>query len=71
VEYLVREAGIRPFLGVGTGLPTADTTHEVAQRIAPETRIVHVGAGRPTDALRINRSPQELTRFFDGVAGKP
>jgi O-methyltransferase involved in polyketide biosynthesis len=42
VEHLVRDAGIRQFLDVGTGLPTADNTHEVAQRIAPETRIVYV-----------------------------
>ncbi|MFF4257773.1 SAM-dependent methyltransferase [Streptomyces sp. NPDC001663] len=42
VEHLVREVGIRQFLDVGTGLPTADNTHEVAQRIAPETRIVYV-----------------------------
>ncbi|MFI5953017.1 SAM-dependent methyltransferase [Cryptosporangium sp. NPDC051539] len=42
VTYLAREAGIRQFLDVGTGLPTADNTHEVAQRIAPESRIVYV-----------------------------
>ncbi|MFF3941508.1 SAM-dependent methyltransferase [Streptomyces phaeofaciens] len=42
ITYLVSEAGIRQFLDVGTGLPTADNTHEVAQRIAPETRIVYV-----------------------------
>ncbi|OIJ85889.1 S-adenosyl methyltransferase [Streptomyces sp. MUSC 14] len=42
VEYLVREAGIRQFLDVGTGLPTADNTHEVAQRLLPEARIVYV-----------------------------
>ncbi|WP_326759100.1 SAM-dependent methyltransferase [Streptomyces phaeochromogenes] len=42
VEYLVAEAGIRQFLDVGTGLPTANNTHEVAQRLAPETRIVYV-----------------------------
>lgn len=42
VEYLVGEAGIRQFLDVGTGLPTADNTHEVAQRLAPEARIVCV-----------------------------
>ena len=42
VRYLVDEAGIRQFLDVGTGLPTADNTHEVAQRIAPESRIVYV-----------------------------
>src|SRR3954453_19597383 len=42
VRYLVSEAGIRQFLDIGTGLPTADNTHEVAQRMAPESRIVYV-----------------------------
>ncbi|MER6831002.1 SAM-dependent methyltransferase [Streptosporangium sp. NPDC000563] len=42
VQYLVAEAGIRQFLDIGTGLPTADNTHEVAQRIAPESRVVYV-----------------------------
>ena len=42
VRYLAGEAGIRQFLDIGTGLPTADNTHEVAQRIAPESRIVYV-----------------------------
>ena len=40
--YLAAEAGIRQFLDIGTGLPTADNTHEVAQRVAPESRIVYV-----------------------------
>jgi len=42
VEYLAGEAGIRQFLDIGTGLPTANNTHEVAQRAAPESRIVYV-----------------------------
>jgi hypothetical protein len=42
VRYLAGEAGIRQFLDVGTGLPTADNTHQVAQRVAPESRIVYV-----------------------------
>lgn len=42
VCYLAGEAGIRQFLDVGAGLPTADNTHEVAQRVAPECRIVYV-----------------------------
>jgi hypothetical protein len=42
VHYLATEAGIRQFLDVGTGLPAADNTHEVAQRAAPESRIVYV-----------------------------
>src|ERR1700737_3355765 len=42
VRYLAGEAGIRQFLDIGTGLPTADNTHEVAQRVTPESRIVYV-----------------------------
>ena len=42
VRYLAAEAGIRQFLDIGTGLPTVDNTHEVAQRVAPESRIVYV-----------------------------
>jgi S-adenosyl methyltransferase len=42
VRYLAAEAGIRQFLDVGTGLPTADNTHQIAQRAAPESRIVYV-----------------------------
>ncbi|MFD9323706.1 SAM-dependent methyltransferase [Streptomyces sp. NPDC060053] len=42
VKHLVTEAGIRQFLDIGTGLPTADNTHEVAQRLAPECRTVYV-----------------------------
>jgi hypothetical protein len=41
VRFLVAEAGVRQFLDVGTGLPTAQNTHEVAQAIAPESRIVY------------------------------
>jgi hypothetical protein len=35
VRYLAGEVGIRQFLDIGTGLPTADNTHEVAQAVAP------------------------------------
>jgi hypothetical protein len=42
VRYLVAEAGVRQFLDIGTGLPTADNTHEVAQATAPECRVVYV-----------------------------
>jgi hypothetical protein len=42
VRYLTGEAGVRQFLDVGTGLPTANNTHEIAQRVAPESRIVYV-----------------------------
>lgn len=42
IAFLAGEAGIRQFLDVGTGLPTANNTHEVAQRIVPDARIVYV-----------------------------
>jgi hypothetical protein len=49
---------IRQFLDIGTGLPTVDNTHEVAQRIAPESRIVYVDNDR-----RFRRAgPQDMTR---------
>ncbi|REF00597.1 SAM-dependent methyltransferase [Thermomonospora umbrina] len=41
VSYLAEEAGIRQFLDVGTGLPTAANTHEIAQRAAPDAHIVY------------------------------
>jgi hypothetical protein len=42
VEHLVTEAGVRQFLDIGTGLPTVENTHEVAQASAPDARIVYV-----------------------------
>ena len=42
VRYLAGEARVQQFLDIGTGLPTADNTHEVAQRLAPEARVVYV-----------------------------
>ena len=42
VHYLAAEAGIRQFLDIGTGLPSSNNTHEVAQRAAPDARIVYV-----------------------------
>jgi hypothetical protein len=42
VRYLAAVAGIRQFLDIGTGIPTAGNTHEVAQAIAPESRVVYV-----------------------------
>jgi hypothetical protein len=41
-RYLAADAGIRQFLDIGTGIPTAGNLHEVAQAIAPETRVVYV-----------------------------
>ena len=46
VRFLTEEAGLRQFLDIGTGLPTADNTHQVAQRLAPGARIVYVDNDR-------------------------
>jgi hypothetical protein len=40
VRHLAGTAGIRQFLDIGTGLPSADNTHQVAQSVAPDARIV-------------------------------
>jgi len=42
VRYLAAEAGIRQFLDIGTGIPTANNTHEVAQSVAPGSDVVYV-----------------------------
>jgi hypothetical protein len=42
VRYLAGQAGVRQFLDIGTGIPAADNTHEVAQDVAPECRVVYV-----------------------------
>jgi len=42
VRYLVGEAGIRQLLDIGSGLPTAENVHEIAQRIDPRTRVVYL-----------------------------
>ena len=63
VRYLTAEAGIRQFLDLGTGLPTASNTHEVAQSIAPESRIVYVD----NDPLVLSHARALLTSSPEGV----
>ena len=46
VQYLAGEAGIRQFLDIGAGLPTNENTHQIAQEITPESRIVYVDNDR-------------------------
>ncbi len=45
-RYLAAEAGLRQFLDIGTGIPAAGNTHEVAQRVAPDARVVYVDNDR-------------------------
>jgi SAM-dependent methyltransferase len=42
VRYLAADAGMRQFLDIGTGIPTAGNTHEIVQAIAPQSRVVYV-----------------------------
>jgi O-methyltransferase involved in polyketide biosynthesis len=63
VRYLAGQAGIRQFLDIGTGLPTADNTHEVAQRVAPEARIVYVD----NDPLVLSHARALLTSSPEGA----
>jgi hypothetical protein len=46
VKFLTAEAGLRQFLDIGTGLPTVNNVHEVAQAVAPSSRIVYVDNDR-------------------------
>ena len=68
VRYLAAEQGIHQFLDLGTGLPTANNTHEVAQSVAPESRIVYVD----NDPLVLSHAralltsaPQGITAYLD------
>ncbi|MFG1711309.1 SAM-dependent methyltransferase [Nonomuraea sp. M3C6] len=63
VRYLVEEAGIRQFLDIGMGLPAEDNTHEVAQRLAPESRVVYVD----NDPLVLVHARALLTSYPEGT----
>jgi hypothetical protein len=63
VRYLSAEAGIRQFLDIGTGLPTAENTHEIAQHITPAARIVYVD----NDPLVLIHARALLTSHPDGI----
>jgi len=68
VRYLAGEVGIRQFLDIGTGLPSAHNTHEVAQEVAPESRIVYVDNDPIVLAharALLTSSPQGATTYLD------
>jgi O-methyltransferase involved in polyketide biosynthesis len=62
VRRLAGDYGIRQFLDIGTGLPTAENTHEVAQRIAPQARIVYVD----NDPIVLTHARALLTSSAEG-----
>lgn len=73
VSYLAGESGIRQFLDIGTGLPSNDNTHEVAQRIAPDSRVVYVDNDPLvlTHARALLTGRQGTTDYIDGDLNKP
>lgn len=74
VGYLAAEAGIRQFLDLGAGLPTAGNVHEIAQGVAPESRIVYVD-NDPIVALHarslLDSAPEGATRYLEADARRP
>ena len=74
VRYLAGEVGIEQFLDIGTGLPSADNTHEVAQRINPSARIVYVD-NDPLVLVHaralLTSSPQGVTDYLDADVHDP
>jgi hypothetical protein len=75
VQHMVAEAGIRQFLDIGTGLPTMDNTHQVAQRAAPECRIVYVDNDplvlAHARALLVNTTPEGVTAYVAADLHEP
>src|SRR6202012_3017965 len=66
--------GIRQFLDIGTGLPTAENTHEVAQRLAPDSRIVYVDNDPVVLAharALLTSSPEGKTAYLDADLRDP
>ncbi|MEV5768757.1 SAM-dependent methyltransferase [Micromonospora sp. NPDC052213] len=74
VRHLAREAGIRQFLDIGTGIPTADNTHEVAQAATPESRVVYVDNDPIVLAharALLSSSPEGATAYIDADLRDP
>ncbi|NEY36941.1 SAM-dependent methyltransferase [Streptomyces sp. PRKS01-65] len=74
VRHLAAEQGVRQFLDIGTGLPTADNTHEVAQRVAPDARIVYVDNDPIVLAhahALLTSSPEGRTAYLDADLHDP
>ncbi len=74
VRFLAGEAGIRQFLDIGTGIPTADNTHEVAQAVTPQARIVYVD-NDPIVLVHaralLSSTPEGATAYIEGDLREP
>ncbi|WFF04904.1 SAM-dependent methyltransferase [Micromonospora sp. WMMD1076] len=74
VRHLAGEAGIRQFLDIGTGIPTADNTHEVAQSTDPRARVVYVDNDPIVLAharALLTSSPEGATAYLDADLRDP
>ena len=75
VTYLAAEAGMRQFLDIGTGLPTMQNTHEVAQSVAPESKIVYVDNDplvlATARALLVNTTDEGVTTYVNADLHDP
>jgi hypothetical protein len=75
VRYLAGEEGIRQFLDIGTGLPTMQNTHEVAQSVAPESKVVYVDNDplvlATARALLTSTTPEGVTTYVDADFHNP
>src|SRR6266550_3478444 len=74
IRYLAGDEGIRQFLDIGTGLPTADNTHEVAQRVAPGSRVVYVDNDPLVLAharALLTSTPEGATDYIDADLREP
>jgi S-adenosyl methyltransferase len=74
VRFLVTEAGVRQFLDVGTGIPTSDNTHEVAQSLAPQSRVVYVDNDPVVLAharALLTSAPEGTTDYLDADLREP
>src|ERR1019366_612579 len=74
VRYLAGEAGIRQFLDIGTGIPTANHTHQVAQSVEPDSRVVYAD-NDPVVLLHaralLTSHPQGATEYIDADLNDP
>lgn len=75
VHYLATEAGVRQFLDIGTGLPTMQNTHEVAQAVSPDSRIVYVDNDpvvlAHARALLTSSTAEGVTEYIDADYHRP
>jgi O-methyltransferase involved in polyketide biosynthesis len=74
VRYLAAEAGIGQFLDIGTGLPTFNSTHQIAQQVAPDSRIVYVDNDPVVlthAAALLTGTPEGATDYLDADLRDP